>query len=287
MQRQRKGYAYGKNRQYQHTHNFFVDDLKHFATNMNIKCLFDIVTLFSKDIGMKFRVDKCAVVQIEKDKLIQNPEPLIIKDLIIKPLPSGDSYTYLGIDENKTYDGPMNKARIKSEYLSRVKKIWSLELSGCNKVVVHNSFATPMITPTVGIINWTIDDIEQIYINIRKILSMTGKLHPNSDIDYIYVSRSDGGRGIKQIRTLYGSRIIAVRQNLLQNNNRSNLIQYIVNSEEHDIIRVGKELLDLQHINDDINKQPRLISKTFTKSKNLQNEQNYKNKKCMFTSIRS
>ena len=108
---------------------------------------------------------------------------------------------------------------------------------------------------------------------------MMGNLHPNSDIDYIYVSRSNGGRGIKHIRTLYESRIIAVRQNLLRNDNRSNLIQYIVNSEEQDIIRVGKELLDLQHINDDISKQPRLISKTFTKSKNLQYEQNYTNKK--------
>ena len=73
--------------------------------------------------------------------------------------------------------------------------------------------------------------------------------------------------------------IIAVRQHLLRSNNRSNLIQYIVNSKEQDIIRFGKELLDLQHLNDDINKQPRLISKTFTKSKTLQDEQNYTNKK--------
>ena len=57
------------------------------------------------------------------------------------------------------------------------------------------------------------------------------------------------------------------------------MIQYIVNSEEEDIIRVGKELLDLQRINDDIKKQPRLISKTFIKSKNLQRKQNYTNKK--------
>ena len=42
---------------------------------------------------------------------------------------------------------------------------------------------------------------------------------------------------------------------LLRNDNRNNLIQYIVNSEGQDIIRIGKELLDLQHINDDINKQ--------------------------------
>ena len=70
-----------------------------------------------------------------------------------------------------------------------------------------------------------------------------------------------------------------MRQHLLRTNNRSKLIQYIVNSKEQDIIRFGKELLDLQHLNDDINKQPRLISKTFTKSKTLQDEQNYTNKK--------
>ena len=146
----------------------------------------------------------------------------------------------------------MNKARITKEYLNRVKKIWSSELSDYNKVVVYNSLATPIITPTVGIIDWTIDDIEQIDINTLKIFSVTDNLHSNSGIDYIYVSRSNGGRGIKQIQALYESRIIAVRQHLLRNNKRNKLIQYIVNSEEEDIIRVGKELLDLQHISDDI-----------------------------------
>ena len=48
-------------------------------------------------------------------------------------------------------------------------------------------------------------------------LSITDNLHRNSEIDYIYiyVSRSDGGRGIKQIRPIYETRIIAVRQQLL------------------------------------------------------------------------
>ena len=59
-------------------------------------------------------------------------------------------------------------------------------------------------------------------------------------IIYIYVSRSDGGRGIKQIRPIYETRIIAVRQQLLWNYNRNNLIQYIVNSEEQDIIGLLK-----------------------------------------------
>ena len=68
-----------------------------------------------------------------------------------------------------------------------MKKIWSSELTDYNKVAAHNSVATPIITPTVGINDWTIDDIEQLDINTHKILSMTGNLHPNSDIDYIYI----------------------------------------------------------------------------------------------------
>ena len=34
--RSKKGYAYGKNRQHQRTHNFFVDNLKLYATSMNM-----------------------------------------------------------------------------------------------------------------------------------------------------------------------------------------------------------------------------------------------------------
>ena len=151
---------------------------------------------------MKFGVDKCAFVQVEKGKLVQNPDPLRVHDLVIEPVPADDTYTYLGIDKNIAYDEPLNKAKLTKEYLNHIKKILLLELSHYNKVVAHNSFATQIIIPAVGIINWTIDDIEQLHIKTCKILSMTGNLHPNSDINYLYVSRCNGGRGIKQIRNL-------------------------------------------------------------------------------------
>ena len=57
--RSTKGYAYGKNRQHQHTHNFSVDDLKLYTGDMNmVKRQLEIVTAFSKDIGMKFGEEK-------------------------------------------------------------------------------------------------------------------------------------------------------------------------------------------------------------------------------------
>ena len=73
----------------------------------NIKCLLDILTLFSKDMGMK---------------LIQNPKPLIINDLIIKLLLTGDTHTYFGSEENIAYDGPMSKARMKKKKLKSCQK---------------------------------------------------------------------------------------------------------------------------------------------------------------------
>ena len=153
-----------------------------------VKRQLEIVATFSKDIGMKFGEEKCAFLQIEK-RVIKKSAPLNINHLTIQPVADGDSYKYLGIDENITYNGPLNKEKVSKEYLNRVQKIWSSELSDFNKVIAHNSFAVPIITPTIGIIDWTFYEIRQINASTRKLLTMTGSFHPNSDVDRIYMSR--------------------------------------------------------------------------------------------------
>ena len=75
-------------------------------------------------------------------------------------------------------------------------------MSDFNKVIAHNSFAVPIITPTIEKIEWTIDEIRQIDINTRKLLTMTRSFHPNSDVDRIYMSRAKGGRGLRSMVTL-------------------------------------------------------------------------------------
>ena len=96
-----KGYTLGQGRSMHQTHNFFVDDLKLYAQNTNsIKKQLDIITTFSKDIGMTFGEDKCAFMEIHKGKTVNNLEPLVINNLTIKPIQHEDSYRYLGTDEN-------------------------------------------------------------------------------------------------------------------------------------------------------------------------------------------
>ena len=95
-----KGYSYGKTRNHTLTHNFFVDDLKLYASSISIlKKQLDLVTTFSNDIGMKFGQDKCAYIKIEKGKNTTTT-PIEINGLTIKPIQEGESYRYLGPDEN-------------------------------------------------------------------------------------------------------------------------------------------------------------------------------------------
>ena len=101
----------------------------------------------------------------------------------IKELEEGESYKYLGQDESIGYEGKLNKERVEREYYHRVRKIWSSELNARNKAIAHNSFAIPVLIPTIGILDWSIAEIENIDKKTRKILCMTGNFHRNSDKD--------------------------------------------------------------------------------------------------------
>ena len=187
-----KGYQIGPSGKHDTTinHLFFVDDLKLIAVNLNLlKQQLDLVTQFSSDIGMVFGESKCAFLAIDKGKIVESHKVIVINGVAIKPLKDGDSYKYLSQDENIGYVGPLNKARVTAEYKKRVRKIWSSELSAYNKHIAHNVFALPVLTPTFGIICWTIQEIGNLVIITRKILNMTGNFHRNSDIDRLYLPR--------------------------------------------------------------------------------------------------
>ena len=108
---------------------------------------------------------------------------------------------------------------------------------------------------------------------------MAGSFHPNSDVDRIYMSKAKEGRGLRSIRTLYESRIISLRQHLLRNANKNEILGYVRESEQAYIIRVGNELL----VNDDITETSdaklKALSRKYTKAKAKEHEQQYIKKK--------
>ena len=138
------------------SHLFFVNDLKTSAQNIReAKQQLDLITTFSEDIKLEFGTDKCSYINIERGKKKSLGVNLCLNDLQISELENGECYKYLGQDENIGFDNVLNKERVTAEYLKRVKKIWNSKLYACNKVLSHNIFAVPILTPTFGIIKWT------------------------------------------------------------------------------------------------------------------------------------
>ena len=68
-------------------HLLFMDDLKLYSRNeKELDSLVQTIRIFSKDIGMEFGIEKCAVLVIEKGKIVKSvgiefPEGKVIKSL--------------------------------------------------------------------------------------------------------------------------------------------------------------------------------------------------------------
>ena len=49
-------------------------------------------------------------------------------------------------------------------FFNWVKNIWQSELLSFNKVIVRNTFAIPVLTTAVRLIDWTIEEIKEVDI---------------------------------------------------------------------------------------------------------------------------
>ena len=74
-------------------HLLFMDDLK------GLDSLVQTVRVFSEDIGMEFGIEKCAMLVIEKGKIVKSVGIELPDRKVIKSSREGESYKYSGILE--------------------------------------------------------------------------------------------------------------------------------------------------------------------------------------------
>ena len=127
--------------------------------------------------------------------------------------------------------------------MKRIRKIRSSELYSNNKIIADNTFAIPVLTPTFGIVKWTKDELEQMDVKTRKILSCNGSFHVNSDIDRLYTKRDKGGRGLNSIADVYIARIISISRHLIEKSPTNKYLNLVLNPEQPTLVRPAKELL--------------------------------------------
>ena len=192
---------------------------------------------------MSFGESKRAYQMIEQGKRKEVDEPLHINGLTIKEVAESNHYTYLGANGSVGIDAPLNKDRVTRDYKRRVRKVWNSELKWYNKSIVHNTFAVAVLLSTFGILDWNKEEIKNLTVATRKIMTVSGSFHKVSDVNQFYADRKKAGRGLKNIEDSFAAAVIGLAEYLegRRTKEETTLMDKVNDNEQERIIRLEKE----------------------------------------------
>ena len=178
-------------------HLMYMDDIKLFARNeKELETFIHAVRIYSPDIGMEFGIEKCAMLVMKCGKRHKTDGMELRNHEKIRTLKENETHKYLEADTIKQVQ---MKDTIRKEYLRRTRKLLETKLSCRNLIKGINTWALPLVKYSGPFHKWTRDEIKQMHQRTRKLMIMHKALHPRDDVDRLYVSRKEGGRGLASI----------------------------------------------------------------------------------------
>ena len=72
----------------------------------------------------------------------------------------------------------------------------------------------PVLSYGFGIVDWTVAEISQLDILVRKAMTSANSLHPRSAVERLYLPHRLGGQGLVGVESLYQRRIIMLSHHL-------------------------------------------------------------------------
>jgi len=177
-----------------------MNDLKLYVKNeKNLTALIERVQIFTTDICMGFRLEKCARQIIQRGNIkITDRLNLDIGKIKDADIETGDRY--LGILQNMP-NKQRGQTQSNNNLQKKVKADSQSHLNAKNKIQAINTYAMPVITYTAGIIVWNKKEIQDLDRMTRKTMNMYRGLHPRADIHRLYLPRKGGGRGLREVVT--------------------------------------------------------------------------------------
>ena len=171
-----------------------MDDLKlYYCHEKGLALLVQAIHVFSEDLGIDFSIEKCAMLMIEKGKIVKSVGIELPDGKVITRLQEGECYNYLGILEADRLLGEEVKLKVIKNYFRRLKKVSKSKLNGGN--LVH-SWEVSFLRCSAAFISWKKCELQAIERKTRKLFTIYGALHPKFDADVLYITRNDGGRGL-------------------------------------------------------------------------------------------
>ena len=88
------------------------------------------------------------------------------------------------------------RLKVSKEYFTRLKKVLKTKLNGGNLVQGVTTWAVSLLRYSAAFIIWKKCELQAIDRKTRKLFTIYGGLHPQSDAGRLYIPRKDGGRGL-------------------------------------------------------------------------------------------
>ena len=148
---------------------------------------------------MEFGIEKCEMLVMKSGKWQLTDRMELPNQDKIKTLAENETYKYLGILEADTIIQVEMKEKIQKEYLRRTRKLLETKLNSRNLIKGINTWALPLVRYPVLFLKRTRDELQKMDQRTRKQMTMHKILHPRYDVDRLYVSRKEGGRGLASI----------------------------------------------------------------------------------------
>ena len=156
----------------------------------------------SKDwthIEMEFGIEKCAMLVLEKGKIVKSVGIELPGGKVITSLQEGESYKYLGILEADKFLEEKMKLIVSKEYIRRLRKVLKSKLNGGNLVCGVKTRAVSLLRYSAAFVRWGKSELQAVDRKTRKLFTIYGALHPKSDVDRLYIPRKEGGAGLISI----------------------------------------------------------------------------------------
>ena len=77
------------------------------------------------------------------------------------------------------------KEKVRKVYHGGVRLILKNELNAVNRIAAINSLAIPVITYSMNITNWKMNDLKKLDTKTRKLLTMYRMHYPKADVDLL------------------------------------------------------------------------------------------------------
>ena len=208
---QKTGYGYQLDEQTKINHLLYVDDLKLCGTSDNqLTGLMNTVKNVSDNIKMEFGLDKCAKASFKRGKKVSAEGIPLNDNQVIQDLDQAETYKYLGMEEGEGFQHHIMKVKIRKEYKRRIKLVLK-SLNARNKIAAINTLAVPVILYSYGVIEWKLNEIQDLDIMTRKQLCMNQMLAKKVDVDRIYLPCQEGGRSLMNLEKEYKATLIGLQ----------------------------------------------------------------------------